>query len=165
MSTDQPPLDLTEQAKRLADLRIAHEAMMLQDAQELLAQNRSLTAAHNKATVSDMADPEVGNIHIGDIIQQAPAVAPAPVAPAVTPQAAPAQAQAAGETSTLRKTLGTVATVGSALLGVGGIGTVVGAWLNQPDPPAVVQPAPVEVTVPPSTDTDTDTQYELRIVK
>ncbi len=60
--------------ERWSRIRMGHEAVMLQDAQELLAQQRKSVSAHNKQNGLQEPDEDVGNIILGDTtINHAPA--------------------------------------------------------------------------------------------
>ncbi len=56
-------------------LRQAHQAVMLEDAQQLLQQNRAQNRAHARMVGENpaMPDEDPSMIHIGDYVQQAPA--------------------------------------------------------------------------------------------
>lgn len=135
-------------AKKHAGIRIAHEAMMLDDAQKVLHQHRHSMSEHDRMLRSspdgeDSASPdpgeEEGMIHVGDIYStQNPA--PQPAQQPLTPQP-PQQSQIPSWA------------IAMAMLGAGGVG-MTAADLLKPDP------------VPPQgsfvdTDTDTDTKYSL----
>lgn len=112
--------DRTKLVDRWSRLRMGHEAVMLEDAREVLAQNRKQVAAHSEANglpVSGTGD-DVGNtLNLGDTtIYQAPA------------------APAAASTSPLAKALiaGAIAT---------GVGGPIGAGLALPDILQALKPA------------------------
>lgn len=120
--------------ERWVGLRMAHEATMLEDAKELLRQQRSRVDLHQRKllelpSTSPANEPEDA-VHIGDVIHQA------------VPVAAKAAAVATGNAW--------LVPVLSALA-AGGIGTGAAAWLTRPNgsppPAAAAKPEPVELRV------------------
>jgi hypothetical protein len=85
MSTDSAAIDLNEEAKHWAGLRVAHEAMMLDDATQVLKQGRELDAAYNRQ-LGFQVEPEkdvavrVGNDYVTHNYPAPPATAAVPVA-------------------------------------------------------------------------------------
>jgi hypothetical protein len=124
-----------EHLKEIGKIRIADEAIMMQDVQELLAMDRAKVKAHNRRFLGgDIEEKDMGNIHIGDVNQAAPPSMPAPSAPG---------------------SLGRKALI-AGLLALGGGGVGVGAmaildYLNSQPPPAAES-------------FDTDTEYEMKLV-
>lgn len=114
--------------------RLAHEAVMLQDAQDLLTQQRKAVAAHHQNNGLTGADDDVGNIIVGDTtINHAP------------PQQKPGL-------SGLAKA-GIVAAAAAALGGGVGLPLALPSIIN------ALKPAAAQ----PSVDTDTDTMFDLFI--
>lgn len=133
-----------EMAAKLAGLRIAHEAVMLEDAQDLLKLNRESVRAHQQAMATGTTPAAGGEdvIHVGDVIQMVQPTTEASVA--VAPAAAP--------TSTWKSTVGKVATAAALVAGGAGAGTLIPWALGLYGRPATTAaPGP-----------DRDTQYELR---
>ena len=124
--------------KELSKIRTADEAVMMQDAHELLAMERAKARAHSRRFLGDdYEEEEVGNIHVGDV-NHAPSIAPAPSARSSLARSAMA----------------------AALLALGG-GTGAGGlalyeYLTSEPVPAA------ESFV--DTDTDTNTEYEMSIL-
>ena len=122
--------------KGLSKIRIADEAMLMQDAQELLAMERAKARAHSKKFLGDdYEEGEVGNIHVGDV-NHAPQL-PAPSAPS----------------SFGRKA------IAAGLLALSGGGVGAGAmalyeYLASQPPPAAES----------FEDTDTNTEYEMKLI-
>jgi len=123
-----------EHLKEIGKIRIADEAIMMQDVQELLAMDRAKVRAHDRRFLgADIEENDMGNIHIGDVNQAAPQSL-APSAPS----------------SFSRKA------IAAGLLALGGGGFGAGAmaiydYLNSQPPPAVES-------------IDTDTEYEMKLV-
>lgn len=98
-------------AEEWARLRLAHEAVMLGDAQQVLLQQRAVVDAHNRVLLGAAYQPpsEPDMVHIGDVVYQQPTAAE------------PAAPRGLG-------TLGKVAATAALALGGGGAGAG-GAWL------------------------------------
>lgn len=139
--------------RMLADLKTAREAMLLDDAAQVLRDDRNLVRRHNEQAgfrpgATDGQDESM--IHVGDIIvqqaesQRVESPAPEPV-PSATPPA------------DTNSKLGLPAKIALAasLVGAGAAGPLIAQWLNQPQPPAAVE----------FEDTDTDTHFMLEIVE
>lgn len=142
------PLLSPKNLERMARLRLGHEAVMLQDAQEALEMNRKTVAEHYRQNGLNLPADDMGTINLGDttVYQTTP--------PAVTP--APATGLSA-----LAKA--GIITAGAAALG-GGVGLpfALPAIIDALKP--VVTPAPVTPVQPaPTIDTDTDTVFDLFI--
>ena len=70
-----------EHLEEIGKIRIADEAIMMADMQELLAMDRAKVKAHDRRFLGgDIEEQEIGNIHIGDVNQAVP-LALAPSAP------------------------------------------------------------------------------------
>ena len=123
--------------KEMSKIRIAEEAIMMQDAQQLLAMEREKAKGHNRRFLGgDFRGDEMGDIHIGDVNQQVP--------PRSTPS---------GSSSLTRKAIA----AGLLALGGGGVGAggmALYEYLASQPPPAAES----------FEDKDTDTQYEMRII-
>lgn len=132
--TDHP---MQQVAVDVAKLRLAHEAMMLADAQAVLKADRAGVNAHNKEMLGAECGAPSGDdmIHIGNVTytQQQPAPQPA---------------------STGMSTLGKVATGAALLLGGAGVGAAIPLAID------ALRPEPA-VEAPEFVDTDTDTQFRL----
>ena len=134
MSTEEKSEAALEHLKEIGKIRIADEAIMMQDVQELLAMDRANVKAHNRRFLGgDIEENDMGNIHIGDVNQAAPQM-PAPSAPG---------------------SLGRKALI-AGLLALSGGGVGAGAMavydlLNSPPPPTAES-------------IDTDTEYEMKLV-
>lgn len=122
-------------------LRNAHEAMMVDDASEILEINRqALKHTHNTIaaampdSVKPFPDEDMGNrsIHVGDIYQSTP------------PQAAVQQQQSSGLSTAAKLAIGGLAALTGLSLPISGV-----ALYN------ALKPGPEVV--------DTDTQYELTL--
>ena len=126
-----------EHLKEIGKIRIADEAIMMQDVQELLAMDRAKVRAHDRRFLgADIEENDMGNIHIGDVNQAAPLM-PAPSAPS----------------SFSRKAIA----AGLLALGGGGVGAggmAIYDYLTSDPPPAAES----------FVDTDTDTEYEMKLV-
>lgn len=145
MSTGSAPsLDLSEEAKQMAGVRVAHEAMMLEDATQVLRAGRELDAAYNRELGFNL-EPEkdvavrVGNDYVTHNY-------PAPPAPVAAPVAA--------------KGLSTLAKVGvsAALLGSGAAVPLAVNALWPGDKPAVVEkfdPSKWQIIIPDGKDAAT----------
>tara|TARA_R110000824_G_scaffold54321_1_gene149876 strand:- start:117 stop:548 length:432 start_codon:yes stop_codon:yes gene_type:complete len=136
MSIEEKSGAALDHLKEIGKIRIADEAIMMQDLQELLAMDRAKVKAHDRRFLGgDFEEQDMGNIHVGDVNQSAPL--------ASTPSA--------------RGNLAKSAAV-AALLALGG-GTGVGGMAlfeyltSKPVPSA-------ESFI----DTDTDTEYEMKLV-
>lgn len=122
-----------------AKLRMGHEAVMLQDAAEVLRTNRGVVKAHSREFLGpSWQEPgEDGVIHIGDVNQTVPQQ--------TAPQAAPAA-------------LGALAKIGLAFAISGPIGAgiaaipVIQSWLSKPAAVAPAVPSP-----------NPQTLYDLRL--
>lgn len=121
-----------------AKLRMGHEAVMLQDAAEVLRTNRGVVKAHSREFLGpSWQEPgDDGVIHIGDVNQTVPQQT------AATPSAA----------------LGTLAKIGLAFAVSGPIGAGIAAipliqsWLSKPAAVAPAVPSP-----------NPQTLYDLRL--
>ena len=61
--------DLKEKIlERWSGLRIAEEAVMVDDLSELLQINRDSVKAHNRTHLDNYEDGDMGNIHVGDVV-------------------------------------------------------------------------------------------------
>ena len=61
--------DLKEKIlERWSGLRIAEEAVMVDDLSELLQINRESVKAHNRTHLDNYEDGDMGNIHVGDVV-------------------------------------------------------------------------------------------------
>ena len=121
-----------EIAQQWARTRLAHEAVMLQDAAESLRLDRARTQAHQREFLGpSWSDPQGGEvIHIGDVHQ----AAPLPVAKEV-PASQPSTI------STLAKVAMAFAVGGPIGAGLAAI-PIVQSYLSKPA--AVAQPTPAE---------------------
>jgi len=54
--------------EKWAGLRMAEEAVMVDDLSELLQINREAVKSHNRTHLENYEDGEMGNIHVGDIV-------------------------------------------------------------------------------------------------
>lgn len=129
----QTPEELAEQ---WIGLRMAHEAVMVDDAQAVLKAAREQTTAHYKEMGLDAQPEDTGMVHVG------------PVTNNYTAQAAPTPAPAAAKgLSTLAKT-----GIAAALLGSGaGIPLAISALWPDKSKPAVEQvfdPSKWEIVIP-----------------
>ena len=124
-----------EHLKEIGKIRIADEAIMMEDVRELLAMDRAKVRAHNRRFLGDVSEEEMGNIHIGDVNQTTPSTL-APSAPS----------------SLTRKA------IAAGLLALGG-GTGVGG-LALYEYLTAAPPAAESFE-----DTDTNTEYEMKIVE
>ena len=138
MSTENERAEAAiDHLKDLSKIRTADEAVLLQDAQELLAMDRAKVRAHNQQFLGgDYEENDMGNIHVGDV-NHVPS-------PASAPSARSSLARSA---------------MAAALLALGG-GTGAGGlalyeYLTS-EPPAA------ESFI--DTDTDTNTEYEMSIL-
>ena len=141
MNTDEKRVEsAVDHLKELSKIRIADEAVMMQDAHELLAMDREKARAHNRRFLGgDFEEVEMGNIHVGDVNYTPPPLVSTPSAPS----------------SLARKAIAT----GLLALGSGGVGAGAMAiydYLNS-------QPPPVAESFE-DTDTDTNTEYEMSIL-
>lgn len=142
--------------RMLADLKTAREAMLLDDAAQVLRDDRNLVRRHNEQAgfqpvATDAQDESM--IHVGDIIvQQAESQRVETPAPEPVPKAASAAPPAAANSK-----LGLPAKIAlvASLVGAGAAGPLIAQWMNQPQPPAAVE----------FEDTDTDTHFMLEIVE
>tara|TARA_R100001594_G_scaffold29299_4_gene54781 strand:+ start:7004 stop:7435 length:432 start_codon:yes stop_codon:yes gene_type:complete len=136
MSTEGKSGAALDHLKEIGKIRIADEAILMQDLQELLAMDRAKVKAHNQRFLGgDFEEHDMGNIHIGDVNQSAP-LASTPSAPS----------------SLTRKA------IAAGLLALGG-GTGIGGmalyeYLTAPPVPSAES----------FQDTDTNTEYEMMIV-
>ena len=140
MNTDEKRVEsAVDHLKELSKIRIADEAVMMQDAHELLAMDRAQTRAHNRRFLGgDFEEIDMGNIHVGDVNQSAPLVS--------TPSA---------PSSLARKAIAT----GLLALGSGGVGAGAMAIYDY----LTSQPPPVAESFE-HTDIDTNTEYEMSIL-
>jgi len=73
MSTEEKSEAALEHLKEIGKIRIADEAIMMQDVQELLAMDRAKVRAHDRRFLGgDIEEKDMGNIHIGDVNQSVP---------------------------------------------------------------------------------------------
>lgn len=63
---------MTKLTEQWAKTRLAHQAMMLSDAQQTLSINRENLKAHHEMTNGSPPNPKEDMIHIGDVIQNLP---------------------------------------------------------------------------------------------
>ncbi len=134
-----PIAEADKLAATWAKLRVGHEAVMLQDAAEVLRTNRGIVKAHNREFLGP-AWQETGDdgvIHIGDVNQSAPQQV----------------AQSASPLSAMAKIFLAFAISGPIGAGIAAI-PLIQSWLSKP---AVV--APVN---PPATP-NPQTLYDLRL--
>lgn len=132
-------------AESLAKLRLAHEAAMVQDAQQVLSLNRQAVAAHQKEFLG-VTPPEGSDvIHIGDVNHPAPVAPPATAAPSTT--------------STLAKVLTALAISGPIGAGIAYVGSKV---TQGPSEPATASP-PVETTPTVPAPSSPTLYYDLRL--
>lgn len=138
MSTENERAEAAiDHLKDLSKIRTADEAVLLQDAQELLAMDRAKIRAHNQQFLGgDYEESDMGNIHVGDV-NHVPS-------PASAPSARSSLARSA---------------MAAALLALGG-GTGAGGlalyeFLNS-------EPVPAAESFE---DTDTNTEYEMKLVE
>jgi hypothetical protein len=125
--------------KELSKIRTADEAVMMQDAHELLAMERAKARAHSRKFLGDdYEEGEVGNIHVGDVNHAPLSVDPAPSARSSLARSAMAAALLA---------------LGG---GAGAGGLALYEFLNSEPVPAA------ESFI--DTDTDTNTEYEMSIL-
>ena len=123
----------------LSKIRVADEAIMMQDAQAILAMDRAQTRAHNRRFLGgDFEEVDMGNIHVGDVNQSAPLVS--------TPSA---------PSSLTRKAMA----IGLLALGSGGVGAGAMAIYDY----LTSQPPPVAESFE-DTNIDTNTEYEMSIL-
>ena len=136
MSTEKKSGAALDHLKKIGKLRVADEAIMMQDVQELLAMERDKARAHNRKFLGgDFEESDMGNIHIGDVNQSAP-LASTPSAP--------------GRLARTALMAGVLALGGGA--GAGGLALY--EYLTS-------QPAPSAESFE---DTDTNTEYEMKLV-
>ena len=139
MSTEEKSEAALEHLKEIGKIRIADEAIMMQDVQELLAMEREKVRAHNRRFLGgDFEEHDMGNIHIGDVNQSAP-LASTPSAPSSFSR----KAIAAG-----------LLALGGGSVGAGGMALY--EYLAS-------KPAPAAESFV-DTDTDTNTEYEMSIL-
>lgn len=123
--------------KELSKIRIADEAVLMQDAQELLAMERAKARAHNRRFLGDgYEENDMGNIHVGDVNHTS------------LPASAPSAPSSFGRKA-----------IAAGLLALGGGGVGAGSmalyeYLTS-QPPAAAESFE---------DTDTNTEYEMKIV-
>lgn len=134
-----PTAEADKIAAAWAKLRMGHEAIMLQDAAEVLRTNRGMVKAHNREFLgpSWKESAEDGVIHIGDVNQSAPQQ--------VT--------QAASPLSALAKICLAFAISGPIGAGIAAI-PLIQSWLSKP--------AAVAPVAPPATP-NPQTLYDLRL--
>lgn len=121
--------------ERWAGVRLAHEAAMLEDAQQTLKTAREVVRKHSDLPAA--TEDEV--IHVGDIYQTTTTTAPG--------------AKVATVATKGLGTFGKLAAAAALVASGAGVGALVPLAIDamRPDPAAVV-------------DTDTDTQFELRLL-
>lgn len=130
--------DLLEDGVRVyARLDLAHKAVMLQDAREVLSMDRRQAREMNQMAINDGEEiggegDEMGDIHIGDTFHAAPIPNPKPPKSSIG-------------------TLGKIVAAGALMATGGGIAAAV---------PLVVELLK-DKPVPQVQDTDTDTHYEF----
>ena len=80
MNTDEKRVEsAVDHLKELSKIRIADEAVMMQDAHELLAMDREKARAHNRRFLGgDFEEVEMGNIHVGDVNHTPPPLVSTP---------------------------------------------------------------------------------------
>lgn len=129
----QTPEELAEQ---WMGLRMAHEAVMVEDAQAVLKASREMNAAHYKAMGLETQPEDTGMVHVGPVTNNYTAQA--------APQPAPAPTKAL---STLAKT-----GIAAALLGSGAaVPLAVNALWPDDSKPAIEQvfdPSKWEIVIP-----------------
>ena len=54
--------------EKWAGLRMAEEAVMVDDLSELLQINREMVKSHNRTHLENYEDGEMGSIHVGDVV-------------------------------------------------------------------------------------------------
>ena len=139
MSIEEKSGAALDHLKEIGKIRIADEAIMMQDLQELLAMDRAKVKAHDRRFLGgDFEEQDMGNIHVGDVNQSAPLVS--------TPSA---------PSSLARKVIAT----GLLALGSGGVGAGAMAIYDY----LTSQPPPVAESFE-HTDIDTNTEYEMSIL-
>jgi len=126
-----------EHLKSIGKIRIADEAIMMQDVQELLAMDRAKVRAHDRRFLgADIEEKDMGNIHIGDVNQTTPQ--------SLAPSARSSLARSATAAALLALGGGT---------GVGGLALYEYFTSNPPAAESFID-----------TDTDTNTEYEMSIL-
>ena len=140
MSTENERAEAAiDHLKDLSKIRTADEAVLMQDAQELLAMDRAKVRAHNRQFLGgDYEENDMGNIHVGDV-NHVPSPASAPSAPSSFGR----KAIAAG-----------LLALGGGSVGAGGMALY--EYLAS-------KPAPAAESFV-DTDTDTNTEYEMSIL-
>ena len=138
MSTENERTEAAvEHLKELSKIRVADEAMMMQDAQELLSMDRAKVRAHNRRFLGDdYEENDMGNIHVGDVNHTS-----LPVSAPSAPSSFGRKAIAAG-----------LLALGGGSVGAGGMALY--EFLSSQPPPAAES----------FVDTDTDTEYEMKLV-
>lgn len=112
-------------------IHLAHQAMMLDDANKLLAINRQQIKAHGRMMCdSPQFDEESMGIHIGDVNIQRP----------------PAEFQFGGLTPLFKALL--AAGLGAGLLATGGVSVLSLASLLRPAANAAAPIAPIDIDIP-----------------
>lgn len=121
--------------ERWARVRLGHEAVMLEDAREVLAQNRKGNLAHSQSNGLPVGESDVGTLNLGDttIYQQPPPAA---------------------KMSTLGKAL-----IGGAV--AAGIAGPIGGLFALPSILEALKPAAPFVQPQQPAGTDTDTLFDL----
>ena len=134
MSTEEKSEAALEHLVQVGKLRIADEAVMMADKQELLAMDRAKVRAHDRRFLgADMEEQEMGNIHIGDVNQSVPQTS------------APSASGSLGRKALIAGLL--------ALSGGGvGAGAIALYELLTPEPPSAAESI------------DTDTEYEMKLI-
>lgn len=164
--------NLYKQKGRGRNLELGHQAVMLQDAQQVMqlsrdkARDLAINGLHGVSnrgeSVVPKEEPDLGDIHVGDTVQNyygattpaAPATSSTPLAPTPTDTTAATPAAVSNAPSTLSKILpgAAIALVAAG----GGAGTMAAlSALNKPVPAVVapVQPGPVQpADLPPGMD-------------
>lgn len=130
-----------QRAHRWADLRLAHEAMMLNDANKVLADGRAQQQAHSMNYAGPNYIPPGPNddmIHVGNTTQNHFHQPAEPQPPATTQSSTG---------SFLRSMAGPALIAAGAGTGLAGAGALIANALEQ-QPPAVVQPAEPTPEIP-----------------
>lgn len=123
------PAKISLTQRQQEQLRLAHNAMMVDDATKMLAFNRQQNLAHSRMVADMPLVPEEDvSFHIGDKYEQIPAPA---------------------SSGALTKVLAGAA-IGAGLLTTGGIAGLGAAAIMRPatPPPATVAPAPIVLPAP-----------------
>jgi len=138
-------------ADKWGKVRMAHEAIMVEDARKILSDNRKTTKGHISGVGGlELADGDAGEMHIGDSHTTVNNFVQDKEQPQYQPPQKP------GVVDTMLK-----AGLAAAAIGTAGSLPILAYNLTKAAPPA---PAPVIVNEQQPT-VDTDTQYDLRIFK